>query len=57
VNPGGRHRLTTDWANRDYVVYVNSDGTVTRSKSGEYRVSLGSVAYSVDIGDTFPVGA
>jgi hypothetical protein len=56
MNPG-RHRLTTDWANRDYVVYVNSDGSVTRAKSGEYRVSLGSVAFRVLIGDTFPVGA
>jgi hypothetical protein len=61
VNPGGRHRLTTDWANRAYVVYVNYDGSITRvSPEGRFTLVLGDIGddYSpVEVGDTFPAGA
>lgn len=60
----GKHRLTVDWANRDYVVYVDGDnrthtGRITRysvNRDGYHRSErLGTVGYSVEIGDTFAV--
>ena len=59
-----KHRLTTNWANRGYVVYVNGNGAIYRcgydvdSLGTSYRGAMlapGSAPGSVVLGDTFGV--
>lgn len=51
---GGKHRLATDWANREHVVYLDNDGAIVRSEYARNRV-IGYAGFPVTVGDTFPV--
>ena len=49
----GKHRLTTDWVNRENVVYTDKDGAIVRASYARSTV-IGYAGFPVVIGDSFP---